>query len=33
MHKDIQLEMNTIIAEQQLEAAVAKEYAEKGIKI
>jgi predicted transposase YbfD/YdcC len=33
LHKDIQLEMNTIIAEQQLEASAAKQYAEKGIKI
>ena len=33
LHKDIKLEMETIIAEQQLEASVAKEYAEKGIKI
>ena len=33
MHKDIKLEMDTIIAEQQAEAAAAKKYAEKGIKI
>jgi len=33
MHKDIKLEMETIIAEQQVEAAAAKKYAEKGIKI
>jgi predicted transposase YbfD/YdcC len=33
LHKDIQLEMDTIIAQQQLEASTAKEYAEKGIKI
>jgi len=33
MHKDIRLEMDTIIAEQQLEATVAKEYASKGIEI
>jgi predicted transposase YbfD/YdcC len=33
LHKDIKLEMDTIIAEQQLEALAAKEYAEKGIKI
>ncbi|HOJ12451.1 MAG TPA: hypothetical protein PK733_17950, partial [Clostridiales bacterium] len=33
LHKDIKLEMDTIIAEQQLEASAAKEYAEKGIKI
>ena len=33
LHKDIKLEMDTIIAQQQLEASVAKEYAEKGIKI
>jgi predicted transposase YbfD/YdcC len=33
LHKDIKLEMDTIIARQQLETSVAKEYAEKGIKI
>lgn len=33
LHKDIKLEMDTIIAEQQLEASAAKEYLEKGIKI
>ena len=33
MHQDIQLEMNTVIAEQQLEAAAARKYAAKGIKI
>jgi predicted transposase YbfD/YdcC len=33
LHKDILLEMETIIAEQQNEAALAKKYAEKGIKI
>jgi predicted transposase YbfD/YdcC len=33
MHKDIQLEMDTIIAEQQFEAEKAKQYAAKGIKI
>ncbi len=33
LHKDIKLEMDTIIAQQQLEASAAKEYAEKGIKI
>ena len=33
MHKDIKLEMETVIAEQRLEAAAAKEYAERGIKI
>jgi len=33
MHKDIRLEMDTLIAEQQLEAAAAEEYAAKGIKI
>jgi predicted transposase YbfD/YdcC len=33
MHKDIKLEMDTIIAEQQFEAEQAKKYAEKGIKI
>lgn len=33
MHKDISLEMDTIIAQQQLEEAAAKEYAAKGIKI
>ena len=33
MHKDIKLEMDTVIAEQQFEAAAAKKYAEKGIKI
>jgi len=33
MHKDIKLEMDTVIAEQQAEAAAAKKYAEKGIKI
>jgi len=33
MHKDIKLEMERVIAEQQAEAAAAKKYAEKGIKI
>ena len=33
MHKDIKLEMDTIIAEQQLETDVAKRYAAKGKKI
>jgi predicted transposase YbfD/YdcC len=33
MHKDIELEMKTIIAEQQAEAARAKEYEAKGLKI
>ena len=33
MHKDIQLEMDTVIAEQQFEAAAAKKYEAKGIKI
>ena len=33
MHKDIRLEIDTIIAEQQFEAATAEEYAMKGIKI
>ena len=33
LHKDIKLEMDTIIAQQQLEASAAKTYAEKGIKI
>jgi len=33
LHKDIKLEMDTIISEQQFEAAAAKEYATKGIKI
>lgn len=33
LHKDIKLEMETIIAEQQLEASTAQEYAEKGITI
>jgi len=33
MHKDIQLELDTVIAEQQFEAAAAVEYAAKGIKI
>ena len=33
LHKDIKLEMDTTIAEQQAEAAAAKKYAEKGIKI
>jgi len=33
MHKDIKLEMETVIAEQQIEAATAKKYLEKGIKI
>jgi len=31
MHKDIKLEMDTVIAEQQFEAALAKKYKEKGI--
>jgi len=33
LHKDIKLEMDTIIAQQQLEVSLAKQYAEKGIKI
>ena len=33
MHRDIQLEMETTIAEQQVEAALASKYAAKGIKI
>jgi len=33
MHKDIQLEMDTIIAEQLQEAAAAKEYAARGVHI
>jgi len=33
MHKDIKLEMDTVIAEQRLEAEAEKKYAEKGIKI
>jgi hypothetical protein len=33
LHKDIKLEMDTIIAQQQLEASVAKEYANRGVKI
>jgi predicted transposase YbfD/YdcC len=33
LHKDIKLEMETTIAKQRLEAAVAQEYAKKGIKI
>jgi len=33
MHKDIKLEMETVIAEQQFEAAAAKKYMDKGIKI
>jgi predicted transposase YbfD/YdcC len=33
LHKDIKLEMGTIIAQQQLEASAAKEYSKKGIKI
>jgi predicted transposase YbfD/YdcC len=33
LHKNIKLEMDTIIAEQQFEASAAKAYAEKGIKI
>ena len=33
LHNDIKLEMDTIIAQQQLEASDAKKYAEKGIKI
>lgn len=33
MHKDIKLELETVIAEQQAEAAAAKRYMEKGIKI
>jgi predicted transposase YbfD/YdcC len=33
LHKDIKLEMDMIIAQQQLEVSVAKQYAEKGIKI
>jgi len=33
MHKDIRLEMDTIIAEQQFEAEAAKKYAAKGIAI
>jgi predicted transposase YbfD/YdcC len=33
MHKDIKLEMETVIAEQRFEAAAAKKYAERGIEI
>jgi len=33
MHKDIELEMDTVIAEHELEVATAKKYAEKGITI
>jgi predicted transposase YbfD/YdcC len=33
LHKNIQLEMDTIIAEQHLEASLTKQYAEKGIEI
>ena len=33
LHKDIKLEMDTMIAQQQLEASVAGKYAKKGIKI
>ena len=33
MHKDIQLEMNTVIANQQFEAVTAQKFAAKGIKI
>jgi predicted transposase YbfD/YdcC len=33
LHKDIELEMETTIAEQKIEAAAAKKYAEKGIEI
>ena len=33
MHKDIELEMETVIAEQEAEAARAKKYAERGISI
>jgi len=33
LYKNIKLEMDTIIAQQQLEASLAKEYAKKGIKI
>jgi predicted transposase YbfD/YdcC len=33
LHKDIKLEMDTIIAEQRLEASAVKKYAEKGIEI
>jgi len=33
MHKDIKLEMDTVIAEQQFEAAAAEKYAAKGITI
>ena len=33
LHKDIRLEMETVIAEQELEAARAKKYTERGIKI
>ena len=33
LHHDIKLEMDTIIAQQQLEASAAKKYAEKGITI
>lgn len=33
LHKDIKLEMDTMIAQQQLEASVADKYAKKGIKI
>jgi predicted transposase YbfD/YdcC len=33
MHKDIQLQMDTVIAEQQIEAARAQKYAQRGIDI
>ena len=33
MHKDIQMEMETVIAEQRAEAAAARRYAERGTKI
>jgi predicted transposase YbfD/YdcC len=33
LHNDIKLEMETVIAEQQIEAAAARKYADKGIKI
>ena len=33
MHKDIQLEFNTVIAENEIEVAATKKYAEKGITI
>lgn len=33
LHKDIKLEMDTVIAKQELEASAAGEYAKKGIKI